>query len=351
MLVSFTSLSAADVYDRSLANTAKAEAHHIQEETIRRYSDQVTRFLNYYLQTMEDGDFRRPHFLSHAHKEAVKKYNHYFATINPPQVHNPAQYTEENATYYEARQVVLETILAFFCDAQTSATGGQPIPPPDAAGSIGFNAEKLVHPIAAFAILSCVKVGEVLAKPVEASRLVAALQWALRLSVWAKAKMEHDCDQPPGITIHRRVEIASEMWCREFKGTIFSWLRGIMHLSSQFVMTESPVGRFVYAGNDVFLIDGQSITLSDWQRMIRTFMGELPQAFEGLLDLLGLDESALGLPGNIRDVIESSSLNYWLGSEVENDLSTKARAFAIKGISGKPRYSHYPSSFFMSTIY
>jgi hypothetical protein len=166
------------------------------------------------------------------------------------------------------------------------------------------------------------------------------------MSVWAKTQREDD-GQQPDISLHRRVELESDQWCREFKGTVFSWLRGIMHLSSQFVMTQSPIGRFVYAGNDVFILDGQRITLADWKTMIKTFMDELPATFKELCNFVGVDDSNMELPGEIRDVPDSLSAGYWFGSEERNDLQEKATKFTINALNGEPLLRIYPPPSFV----
>lgn len=243
----------------------------------------------------------------------------------------PDHWTSTEAVYQSARKVLISVLFAFFC--------GYIEPPaapdlPSTEDQLSAAGLQTYHPISTFTILASTSPGEVLARPRDATRTIAALQWLIRYTVWGHIQITRaGLKNPPRLLDD--VEKQSGLWLRELKQTVFSWLRNIMHIGTHFVMTDAAIGRFTYVGDDTFIIDGQAITVTAWRNMVKTLMQELQEKFSALCEFVGIAENELELPVQPYDHNTCETVDYWFGTEKSNMLYDPIQSFAKKALSSR----------------
>jgi len=318
------------------------EANHIQSATSSRYIDQAARFLSFYRGTRKLDTSTRPYFTKAEHSEAWDAYQKHFhggQATDLPSDH----WISSDDVYQPARKALLSVLFAFFCDSieaptipdsqptDSQPTDSQPTEGEPTKGKPKPEGPQEHHPVASFTIIASTNPREVLAKPRDTTRLIAALQWLTRYTVWGHIQLKRAAlkDPPP---MQVQVEEYTNLWLRESKQTVFSWMRYIMRLGTSFVMNDEAIGRFTYVGKDAFILDGQKITVSSWRNMVKKLLQELQERFSALCEFVGMEEDELELPERPYDHNTCELKDYWLGTEKSNELYGPIQLFVKKAL-------------------
>jgi hypothetical protein len=331
------------------------EAHELESATSTRYIDEATRFLSFYTQTWDMHTSIRPYFTKAKHNEAWDTYMNHFHQ-DPLAKLKPNHWIATDEVYQASRRIVISVLFAFLCDHIEAPVVPDSSSPAQSTEELteqryteesteehskeekpGDEKPHAYHPVSSFTILSCTTPGEMLAQPRDATRMIAALQWITRHTVWGYIQIRREGSKNPRRMQDDVVE-QSGLWLRELKQTVFSWLRGIMHLGTSFVMSDSPIGRFTYIGNDTFIIDGQTITLTAWKHMVKTIMGEFQDRFTALCGFVGVTQDDLELPEGPYDHNSCETVNYWYGTEKRNALWAPTQSFMKTALSSELQF-------------
>lgn len=315
-------------------NSAQNEAYRVQPVTSSRYIDQAARFLSFYRQTQDLGPSTRPYFTKARHAEAWDAYMEHFHKGQAVGLQSDHWISSEEV-YQSARKVLLSVLYSFFCDSIEAPTVPNSLPTEGKPTAPGPQEH---HPVASFTILASTSPGEVLAKPGDATRMISALQWLTRYTVWGHIQVKRaGLKDPP--RMQDEVEEQTKLWLREAKQTVFSWIRSVMRLGTTFVLTNHAISRFTYVGNDAFIMDGQKITVTAWKKMVKTLMQELRETFSALCEFVGTEEDELELPENIFDHNTCEVKNYWVGTEKANELYGPIRSFVKKALCSRSLFA------------
>lgn len=283
----------------------KAELGIFQAGTYKRYSEVAVAFILFILRTHKQQQEERLYFLKETHLQAIEQFENFLRDFE-------AAFTSQGFKAIDdvARLAMVSFMAKFYADTFH--------PPAE------INAPStILHPSMIFTIINTISFKSILAPPTSITQHFAALKWLCKVTIYGVLYFPLSADNS---ALHTALSKSTQQWLRSSGTSLFAWIYATMGIAVN-CESGSSLGMFIWTGEDRFLVDGQSVTILDWIKMIQTLNHDLEARFDGLCSFIGVDAKDLTLPIRLNDTVESRKPGYWFGKDPDNGFDKLAMKF------------------------
>ncbi|KAG8866569.1 hypothetical protein FRC20_008119 [Serendipita sp. 405] len=283
---------------------AKNEINAFHDDTYIRYTRRAYSLIHFVLQTYKMSPNQRRYWLTESHTVAIVRYSTFLDTL--PQ---GSEATKSQEFSDEQRLEVVLFLGAFLTDSYLTSSGTE---------TFG----QAMHPVMAYLLYSVISFRQLSAAPAPVTQIIAMLKWTTSMVVFAK----HLYTISDMKKLASAVQEDAHLYLRKGGIYVYSWLQRASSIAMD-SQQELSDARFIFLGEERFLVDGQEVQITDWKAMVRHVNSRVEETFQNLCLCVGMKPEDLDLPDAIIDVPTETDPGYWFFQERRNGLNQRFESF------------------------